>query len=95
MMRVSHTYSDKTANEVEALFKDNADYLISQYSDYIGKHKWVSDTRLEGAGRGVKATAYVQGQTIIVEGKLPFALKLFARKIESVVAGKLQRMGQQ
>ena len=55
----------------------------------------MSDTRLEGAGRGVKATAYVQGQTIIVEGKLPFALKLFARKIESVVAGKLERMGQQ
>ena len=58
-------------------------------------YRVVSDTRLEGAGRGVKATAYVQGQTIIVEGKLPFALKLFARKIESVVAGKLQRMGQQ
>lgn len=94
-MRVSHTYSDKTADEVEALFKDNADYLLSQYGDYIGKHRWVSDTRLEGGGRGVKATAYVQGQTIIVEGKLPFALKLFARKIESVVADKLERMGQQ
>jgi hypothetical protein len=92
-MKVSHTYADKTAEEVKALFKDNADYLLGQYGDFIGDHRWISETRLEGAGRGVKATAYVQGQTIVVEGKLPFALKLFAKKIESVVAGKLERMG--
>jgi hypothetical protein len=92
-MKVSHTYSDKTAEEVQALFKDNAAHLLGQYSAYIGAHKWVSETRVEGAGRGVKATAYVEGQTIVVEGKLPFALKFFARKIESVVKGKLERMG--
>ena len=93
-MKVSHTYTDRTAEEVKALFKDNADHLIGQYGDYIGEHRWVSDTRLEGAGRGVKATAYVDGQTIVVEGKLPFALKLFSGKIQSVVEGKLKRMGQ-
>ena len=92
-MKISHTYSDKTADEVQALFKDNASYLLGQYSAYIGDHQWISDTRVEGAGRGVKATAYVDGQTIVVEGRLPFALKLFAKKIESVVKGKLERMG--
>ncbi len=92
-MRVSHTYADKTAEEVQILFRDNADYLLSQYKDFIGDHRWISDTKLEGSGRGVRATAYVQGQTIIVEGKLPFALRLFSRKIESVVRGKLERMG--
>ena len=68
IMKVSHTYTDRTAEEVKALFKDNADHRIGQYGDYIGEHRWASDTRLEGAGRGVKATAYVDGQTIVVGG---------------------------
>ena len=93
-MKVSHTYQDKSPAEVQALFKDNADYLLSQYSAYIGNHRWVSDTKLEGSGRGVKATASVSGNTITVEGRLPFALKIFGAKIESVVRGKLQRMGE-
>ena len=93
-MKVSHTYHGKTPDEVQALFKDNADYLLGQYSAYIGAHRWISPTRLEGSGRGVKATVSVQGNTITVEGKLPFALKLFGSKIESVVRGKLERMGE-
>jgi hypothetical protein len=93
-MKISHSYSDKSPEEVQTLFKDNADHLIGEYSSYIGDLKWVSETRLEGAGRGVKASAYVSGNTINVELKLPFALKLFSNKFQSVVRGKLERMGQ-
>jgi hypothetical protein len=93
-MKISHSYNNKSAEEVEALFKDNAEHLIGEYSNYIGDLKWVSATRLEGAGHGVKASAYVSGNTINVDLKLPFALKLFSSKFESVVRGKLQRMGQ-
>ena len=43
-MKVSHTYADKTAEEVQALFKDNADYLLGQYGHFIGDHRWISET---------------------------------------------------
>ena len=88
-MKVSHTYAALTEAEVAQLLKVNAEKLIGQYGDFITEHRWVSQHRLEGKGRGVTAAVYIDGRSIVVEGALPFALRLFRGKIEAVVRRKL------
>jgi len=91
-VKISHDYPELSHEELLRRFKARVDTLLGRYSDFISDRSWVSETHLRGAGRGVKADLKVVGQRIDVEVKLPFLMRAFQGKVETVVRRQLHRL---
>jgi hypothetical protein len=88
-MKIRHEYPDKSADEVAGLMKKNVEQLLGDYGHYVGKMDWVTERRVEGGGKGVKASIEAVGNTIEIEVKLPFLLRPLRAKAEAVIRRKL------
>jgi hypothetical protein len=98
-MEIKYPLNNYTKEDAYHLIDGFLDSLVNQYSDMISnpekewnKQKDKMNFGFEAKGFNISGDIRLQEKELILNGKLPFAARLFSGKIEKIVKGKLEEL---